>query len=218
MFDSKKTESTIFMGTFIIGSLVTVYTAYRACFYTQDYFLFFEMLLGMGTLFVPILFTKLTRITIPTFTKFFYWLFLIFSIFIGTGLQVIAKVSFWDKILHLSSAMLLVAVGYGIIGYLLPKNLKPELSPLCYLLFGLTFGLTCGIFWEFYEFACDGLLGMNLQRYANHGKELIGRAALMDTMGDLITNTCGAFLFSLYSYFKSKNNVAFFQQFKFERH
>ncbi len=45
---------------------------------------------------------------------------------------------------------------------------------------------------SFWEFICDSVGGMNLQRYALDGTPS-GREALMDTMGDL-TNTIGAAL------------------------
>ena len=58
---------------------------------------------------------------------------------------------------------------------------------------GFAFAGLCGIFWEFWEFICDSVGGMNLQRYATlDGTPFIGREALMDTMGDLLTNTIGA--------------------------
>ncbi len=180
-------------------------------------FLFFEMILGMVLIFVPNLFKKFFKIEIPSFIAVFYWLFLALAVFIGTGLQVIARIFYWDKILHLGSSMLLVAVGYGLLSFFLDGKLTEPLTPFFYILFGLSFGLMCGVVWEFYEFICDSLLGMNLQRFAGNGHDLLGRAALMDTMGDLWINALGAVLFSIPCYIKGKKDPGFFQKLAFKK-
>ena len=78
-------------------------------------------------------------------------------------------------------------------------------SPWLFLLFGFAFAGLCGVFWEFWEFLCDQFLGMNLQRFAaSDGTLFVGRAALMDTMGDLLTNTIGAALMGLFAWSQSK--------------
>ncbi|WP_426068305.1 hypothetical protein, partial [Escherichia coli] len=77
----------------------------------------------------------------------------------------ISIISFWDKILHFVSPMLLTAVGYGIAAFLLKKTKYADVSPWLFLLFGFAFAGLCGVFWEFWEFICDSLGNMNLQRY-----------------------------------------------------
>jgi len=62
-----------------------------------------------------------------------------------------------------------------------------------------------GVVWEVYEFAVDGLLGLNMQKYAmEDGEPLIGRAALADTMGDLIVDALGATVMSAVGYVSVK--------------
>lgn len=73
-------------------------------------------------------------------------------------------------------------------------------------LFSFTFGITCGVFWEFYEFTADSLANLNLQRYAAGSHLLVGRAALMDTMGDLFADVTGALIMALIGYLMIKNN------------
>ena len=115
--------------------------------------------------------------------SFILLVFLFISVFLGTSLHMISIISFWDKILHFVSPMLLTAVGYGIAGFLL-KNEVRRCFPVVILLFGFAFAGLCGVFWEFWEFICDSLGNMNLQRYnMSNGQPFIGRAALMDTMG-----------------------------------
>ena len=66
-------------------------------------------------------------------------------------------------------------------------------KPLVASLFALFFALSAGLVWEIYEFAVDGFLGMNMQKFAlKDGTELLGRLALMDTMVDLVVDAVGA--------------------------
>ena len=59
---------------------------------------------------------------------------------------------------------------------------------------------------------------MNLQRYNMYnGQPFIGRAALMDTMGDLFTNTLGAFVMGVYTYIRSKGNPEYLENYAIKR-
>ena len=47
--------------------------------------------------------------------------------------------------------------------------------------------------WEIYEYTGDGLLNMSMQRFlAPDGSGLVGRAALYDTMKDIIVDASSA--------------------------
>ena len=68
------------------------------------------------------------------------------------------------------------------------------------------------------KFLCDQFLGMNLQRFAaSDGTLFVGRAALMDTMGDLLTNTIGAALMGLFAWSQSKKDERYFESYKLEK-
>ena len=136
-----------------------------------------ECLLGIGLIFLPDLVNKFLKIIMPPTIVYFYWFFLFISVFLGTSLHMISIISFWDKILHFVSPMLLTAVGI-----------------------------------------CDSLGNMNLQRYnMSNGQPFIGRAALMDTMGDLFTNTLGAFVMGVYTYIRSKGNPEYLENYAIKR-
>lgn len=216
-------ERVILTGTVAFGGLVTLLvlwqtlTANTAGQRSANAFLLFEMVLGMLVIFVPTLFTRLTKIDIPGMVKIYYWIFLICAVFVGTGLHVIAIIYYWDKILHISSSMLIVAIGYGLMGYFFQDHFFKEISPVFFVIFGFMFGLAGGALWEFYEFSCDTFLGMNLQRFARNGKDLVGQAALLDTMGDLLIDALGSFLFSLFCFFSSKGDAQFYAKFAFRK-
>ncbi|WP_181860494.1 hypothetical protein [Enterococcus faecium] len=204
------------------GVFVVCYNFYE--FITQKYStsqgitFIVESLLGIALIFMPQVILKVFKLKIPAAIVLFYWFFLFISVFLGTGMHLISIISFGDKILHAVSPMVLTALGYGLIGYLMKDAEISKTSPWLFLLFGFAFAGLCGVFWEFWEFLCDQFLGMNLQRSAaSDGTLFVGRAALMDTMGDLLTNTIGAALMGLFAWSQSKKDERYFESYKLEK-
>ncbi|MEG0628746.1 MAG: hypothetical protein RR492_06835 [Enterococcus sp.] len=177
-----------------------------------------ECLAGVALIFLPEIITKLFRLVLPEKIVYFYWFFLVISVFLGTSLHMISIVSFWDKILHSVSPMVLTALGYGLIGFFMKEADISKTSPWLFFLFGVAFAGVCGVFWEFWEFLCDTIADMNLQRYATStGELLVGRAALMDTMGDLLTNTIGAVLMGIYALVQSHGKPDYFEEYRLKK-
>ncbi|KAF1296573.1 hypothetical protein BAU15_14620 [Enterococcus sp. JM4C] len=215
----EKNEKKVQLFMLLFGLFVFGYTIYEFIIgkysVTQSWIFVIEVIASIALIFLPQLFRKLFKLNVPTSIIYFYWFFLLISAFIGTGLHVISYISFWDKILHAVSPMLLTALGYGLIGFFMKRAKISETSPWLFLLFGFAFAGLCGVFWEFWEFGCDQFFNMNLQRYLTSGEvELIGRSALMDTMGDLITNTIGALIMGGYAWFMSKKNATYFENYR----
>jgi uncharacterized membrane protein YjdF len=74
------------------------------------------------------------------------------------------------------------------------SSVSVKLSPLFDSAFAFCFALSAGAIWEIYEFTFDGLLGLNMQKFLlENGEALVGRAAVVDTMKDLITDAISAF-------------------------
>ena len=204
------------------GIFVVCYNFYE--FITQKYStsqgitFIVESLLGIALIFMPQVILKVFKLKIPAAIVLFYRFFLFISVFLGTGMHLISIISFWDKILHAVSPMVLTALGYGLIGYLMKDAEISKTSPWLFLLFGFAFAGLCGVFWEFWEFLCDQFLGMNLQRFAASAVTLfVGRESLMDTMGDLLTNTIGAALMGLFAWSQSNKDERYFESYKLEK-
>lgn len=171
-----------------------------------------ECLAGILLIYAPFILERWLGIHFAPFLIYWYWLFLVFSVFLGTCIRLMTIVAFWDKLLHFTSPMILTAVGYGLLALLIPQNTKIKAG--LYFLFGFAFAELGGIIWELWEFTCDGLANMNLQRYmTSGGVPYVGRTALLDTMGDIITNTTGALVFLVISWYFYRKNRAYFQQF-----
>ena len=85
------------------------------------------------------------------------------------------------------------------------KEIPVTLTPIFVAFFAFCFAVTLGALWEIYEFTFDGILGLNMQKFAlEDGTQLIGRLALTDTMKDLIVDCIGAFVMSLIGYISLK--------------
>ena len=88
-------------------------------------------------------------------------------------------------ILHTFSGLMLGALGFSVVNLLNRTEKVPvHLSPLLVAVFAFCFAVTLGVIWEVYEYTFDGILHLNMQKFAvQNGAPLIGREALKDTMG-----------------------------------
>ncbi|GMA47059.1 hypothetical protein [Tetragenococcus muriaticus] len=171
---------------------------------------------GILLIYAPDFLNKIFHLKFANFIVYFYWFFLWLAIFLGTCLHFMSLIPLWDKLLHLISPMILTAIGYGIISEFRKEKNLTLLSSWLFLIFGFSFAGVCGVFWEFWEWNGDTLFDMNLQRYKENRVPLAGQQALQDTMGDLLINSVGAFIFSIFAWYKSRNNPTYFLKFRIE--
>lgn len=173
----------------------------------SDYLLMLtQCLLGVVVIFLPSLIERRLKIEVPSYMVIMYVVFLYCAIFLGEVRDFYYAVPHWDTILHIFSGAMLGALGFSVVEFL-NKHLKDkvQLSPVFVVLFAFCFAVTVGVLWEIYEFTFDGLLGMNMQKFMlEDGTQLVGRAALSDTMKDLIVDALGALVICLVGYFQYK--------------
>lgn len=165
-----------------------------------------QCVLGVVAMFLPSMLRKRIHLIIPSNMIIAYTLFLYCAIFLGEVRNFYYSVPHWDTILHTFSGVMLGALGFSFINVLnKTKRIPLNLSPVFVAVFTFCFGLSLGVVWEFYEFACDGLLHTNMQKFAlESGENLVGRAALGDTMKDLIVDALGAGVISVIGYISLK--------------
>lgn len=179
-------------------------------------FLALEIVLGIVIVLLPKLIAKSFKLYLPPVLYIFFALFIYGSVYLGTIYHFYSVVPYWDKGLHLLSGALLGGFSLSVAGVLLDKTVFKRLSPLFLSLYSVAFAVFCGVLWEFYEFTCDSF-GMNLQRYMQNGHLLLGRAALMDTMGDLIADFIGALIFAFFIYRQVKKDDSWITSFFFHK-
>lgn len=172
-----------------------------------DYILMLtQCILGVIGFFLPNIISKKTKIVIPSNMYIVYVLFLYGAVFLGEVRNYYYRVPHWDTILHTCSGAMLGALGFSFVNILNKhEKVHVQLSPLFVALFAFGFAISLGVMWEIYEFTFDGVLGLNMQKFAlEDGTQLIGRAAVTDTMEDLIVDSVGAFTMATIGYISLK--------------
>ncbi len=173
----------------------------------SDYVLMFlQCLLGIFAMLLPGILSKKFKLVIPSNMYFVFIVFLYCAIFLGEVRNFYYVIPYWDTILHTFSGAMLGALGFSFIVLLNnDQNISMHLSPLFVAIFAFCFAVTLGAFWEIYEFTFDGILGLNMQKFAlEDGTKLVGRLALSDTMKDIIVDCLGALFMSIIGYISLK--------------
>lgn len=209
----------LFISLSMLWSLVqTVYQAINtadANAKSQHWFLALEIVLGLVIVYLPKVIAKIFKFNLPEVIYTFFLLFIYGSIYLGT-VNHFYRLTYWDKGLHLISGPLLSAFGIATLNFFFNDEVRHKLNRFFISFYAVAFAVLGGVLWEFYEFTCDSF-GMNLQRYMKNGHPLVGRAALMDTMGDLWMDFLGALLFAVFVYFKLKKDKYWLQKFEFSK-
>lgn len=158
-----------------------------------------QCLLGLVVWTLPSILRRRFDIRLPNTFLMLYFIFLYCAIYLGEMRNYYYTVPHWDTILHTFSGAMLGTLGFSVV--LLFNDYRSQsvrLSPAFVALFSFTFAVTLGVIWEVYEFTFDGVLNLNMQKFMLEDKTpLIGRAALTDTMKDLIVDMLGASVMSL---------------------
>lgn len=119
------------------------------------------------------------------------------------------------------------------------EKIKFFVSPVFFAIVSFTFSMTIGVMWEFFEYSMDRFFGMDtqkdtliqeihsagvddqlpafsideIQEVTINGEVISDKGyvdiGLIDTMSDLFVNFVGATVFSIFSYFYSKNSKQF---------
>lgn len=173
----------------------------------SDYVLMLlQSVLGIFAMMLPGWLHRKWGVEIPSFMMVLYAVFLYCSIYLGEVRGFYFLIPHWDTILHTFSGIALGALGFSVLTVLNKTDRVPfNLSPAFVAVFAFCFAITVDVVWEIYEFAADGLLMMNMQKHSlENGQALIGRAALVDTMTDLIVDSIGAAAISFVGYVSLK--------------
>lgn len=171
----------------------------------SDYVLMLvECFLGIAALILPGVLLRRFSIQIPSGMMVMYIIFLYCAVYLGEVRSFYYAVPRWDTYLHAFSGGMLGALGFSAVNFL-NKTDRVKLTPAFVAVFALCFAVMLGVVWEIYEFTIDGVMGLNMQKYAVDGGELlVGRPALLDTMKDLITDIIGAGVMAVVGYISLK--------------
>ncbi|MEG1805668.1 MAG: hypothetical protein RR327_04650 [Clostridia bacterium] len=217
-----KTEKVFYYTTLFTFLISIVYVVYRIIYTAKyggdevtdkvmaDYLLMLlQLVAGAIIIHIPSFVERRIRIEVPSFMNILFIIFLFCAIYLGEVQFFYYKIAFWDTILHFFSAVMLGCLSFSVINALSANKIE-GIHPLFVMIFAFCFAITIEVIWEFYEFCWDFFAGFNMQKYqTEEGINLIGQAALIDTMEDLFVGAVGAFLASLAGFFSIKKNTGF---------
>ncbi|MDR2514190.1 MAG: hypothetical protein LBD02_03145 [Christensenellaceae bacterium] len=181
----------------------------------SDYLLsLLQCALGLLVLFLPSVLERRLFIALPDLISTLYFLFLFGAVFLGEVRSFYYRVPHFDVILHALSGLMAGALGLSLAGLLnRGRRTAFQLSPGFIALVAFLFGCAVGLVWEIYEFTMDGLFGVNMQKtMLESGEILQGRAALFDTMKDLIADALASLAMSLIGYFSLRGGGNLFKK------
>jgi len=186
----------------------------------SDYVLMLlQSIIGILALLLPLFLRRRANLSIPDFMLIAYALFLYCAIYLGEVRSFYYNVPHWDTILHAFSGAALGALGFSLVSLLNDtESVAFSLSPFFVALFAFCFAVSLGVLWEIYEFSMDYFLKTDMQKYMlENGEPLIGQAALMDTMKDLIVDAAGAFVMSAAGYVSLKHGKGWLERFQLRK-
>ena len=156
------------------------------------------LLCAVGVLctFLPSMLERKLKLELPNYMHIAYVIFLYAAIYLGEVRNFYYDVPHWDTLLHITSGVMLGAVGFFVVDLLnQDEKVRMQLSPVFVAIFAFGFAVMLGTMWEICEFSFDSIFNGNMQKYMlQDGTPLIGRAALSDTMKDLIVDVLGALI------------------------
>ncbi|MGN0992744.1 MAG: hypothetical protein ACI4PE_02270 [Bacilli bacterium] len=121
-------------------------------------------LLSLFLLLVPFFIQKNFKITLPNTLEIIILLFIFSAEILGEIQNFYGIFPFWDTMLHTINGFLAAAVGFSLINLLNKNSEKFNLSPVYLCLVAFCFSMTIGVLWEFFEFASDKVLNIDMQK------------------------------------------------------
>ena len=209
-----KVKKVLFIITKIIATIILVLSTIAVFFTDNDEYksrLVFNGLMALVLLiltFLPLVLEKAFKVDIPSIMEIIFLVFSVLSFLLGEIGDFYIKFKWWDSMLHAMSGVLLGCVGFVLLNFFNKNdNFKSfHLGPGFAALFVLCFTITCGTLWEVIEYIADTINGTNMQRFQDNitGEGFIGRAALFDTMKDLILDSIGGVFIAIIGYLDIK--------------
>ena len=157
--------------------------------------------------FVPGFIERTGKVSVPNVMSVVFILFCLAHFVVGEIGELYVKSKTFDSILHTLSGSMIAILAFSIIRLLNnSEKVDLKLNPLFVSIFVVCFSVTVGVAWEIVEFLADAIAGSNMQRYSDSvtREPFLGRAALFDTMKDLILDAIGALVMSVISYIDLK--------------
>lgn len=169
--------------------------------YEANWAILFVVLLTLGLTYIHLIF-KRYNIIIPQIFQFVIIFFIYASLFLWDINEFYYIFPWWDIVLHSFAGLALGFIGF-LIPYIFYKTREFKAPPLMIVIFGFCFAVTLGTLWEITEFMMDSMFTLDMQKARNLGimdGTFDSRLWVKDTMNDLILDSLGALIASVFGY------------------
>ena len=125
----------------------------------------FTCVLVLFLFLLPAFLQKTLPVEFPSTLEIIILLFIFAAEILGELSDYFVRFAHWDTLLHTTSGFLFAAVGFSLVDLLnRSKSVRFELSPFYLAVCAFCFSMTIGVIWEFFEFAMDHLLHLDMQK------------------------------------------------------
>ena len=177
---SNKTTLTVYLVLRGLIILIMVRAVLRG-----NYESVFLCALSLVLLILPSILQKRLYITLPSTLEIVILLFIFAAEILGELASFYVRVPNWDTMLHTVNGFLCAAVGFALVD-MINRNecFSLKLSPVYLAIVAFCFSMTVGVLWEFFEFAADRFIGLDMQK--DTVLSAIGSVALDPTMSNKV--------------------------------
>ena len=131
----------------------------------REYSHVFFCLLTLVLFTLPSLVERKLNIMLPDVFEAIVLVFIYSSEILGEINCYYVKIPHWDTMLHTVNGFMFAAFGFALLDIInMNSKIKFKLSPLYLSFMAFCFSMTIGVFWEFFEYYCDRLLGTDMQK------------------------------------------------------
>lgn len=177
---SNKTTLTVYLVLRALIILIMVRAVLRG-----NYESVFLCALSLALLILPSILQKRLYITLPSTLEIVILLFIFAAEILGELASFYVRVPNWDTMLHTVNGFLCAAVGFALVDMInRNERFSLKLSPVYLAIVAFCFSMTVGVLWEFFEFAADRFLGLDMQK--DTVLSAIGSVALDPTMSNKV--------------------------------
>lgn len=114
---------------------------------------------------LPAFVEKKAHVRLPESLEIIVLLFIFAAEILGEIHAFYINIPLWDSMLHTTTGFLAAAVGFCLVDLLnRHTHESKKLSPFYLALMAFCFSMTIGVLWEFFEFAMDFFMGMDMQK------------------------------------------------------
>ena len=134
-------------------------------FWNGNYENVFLCILSLMLLVIPSAMQLTFQVELPPALEIFILLFIFAAEILGEIGEFYLRFPFWDAVLHTVNGFLCAAIGFSLVT-LLNNNQKIvfNLSPVFMAIVAVSFSMTIGVIWEFFEFGMDQIFGLDMQK------------------------------------------------------